>query len=230
MPFVFNVYHDTECTKYAYTEVKIASWDLVHYHSKWMNDSSLPFDRTLRPDIDLIISSHHFNSEKDAINFISEWWKNNANVSFTILKSTLLNPEDCNGLPYCELPISHDEFINDDIDESENKPTKIKYYRSGNISHKEWRINGKFHNENGPAIIQYDSNGNIEYKTWYINDKYHNENGPAVIRYYENGNVECKNWCVNGKYHNENGPAFIAYDENGNITKQQYWENGIKIK
>lgn len=69
MPFMFNVYHDVECNKYAYTEVMIASWDLI-------------------------VSSHQFNSEKDAINFISEWWKNNANVSFTILKATFLDPED----------------------------------------------------------------------------------------------------------------------------------------
>ena len=38
----------------------------------------------------------------------------------------------------------------------------------------------------------------------------------------------CKN--ENGHFHNENGPAIIVYDEDGNITRQEYWENGIKIK
>ena len=110
-----------------------------------------------------------------------------------------------------------------------NPPSKINNYGYAIVL--TWKNeNGQLHNENGPAVIGYNENGNVSYKSWYINGKYHNENGPAVIRYYENGNVECKNWCVNGKYHNENGPAFIAYDENGNITKQQYWENGIKIK
>ena len=110
-----------------------------------------------------------------------------------------------------------------------NPPSQINNYR--NVIELMWKKeNGKCHNENGPAFIEYYPNGNVEYKSWYINGKEHNENGPAIIEYYPNGNVKHKSWFINDEYHNDNGPAIIGYDEDGNIIRQEYWENGTRIK
>ena len=110
-----------------------------------------------------------------------------------------------------------------------NPPSQINNYE--NIIELIWiNENNEYHNENGAAIIQYYSNGNVSHKEWFINGKHHNENGPARIGYYLNGNVKYKSWWINDKRHNNNGPAVIEYNQNGNIARQEYWKNGIKIK
>ena len=110
-----------------------------------------------------------------------------------------------------------------------NPPSKIFNY--GQSIELTWKNqNNNLHNDNGPAIISYYPNGNISYKLWCANGKCHNENGPAYIRHDEDGNVAYKECYINDKLHNENGPAIIGYDEDGNIIRQEYWENGIRIK
>lgn len=53
--------------------VKIAYFDYTFYNSKWMMDEELG-DHVLHPDVDLTKKSHKFYSEKEALEFIRDWW------------------------------------------------------------------------------------------------------------------------------------------------------------
>lgn len=54
--------------------VKISTIDYKTYESKWMNDPILG-KYCLIPDVDQTRETHIFYSEKEALDFIKNWWK-----------------------------------------------------------------------------------------------------------------------------------------------------------
>jgi len=76
LPFLFNVYHDAGTYKmYAYTVVKVAYWDMAEYDSAWMLDEALPPGQVLVPSVNVTEESFQFDSEKEALDWIKDWWK-----------------------------------------------------------------------------------------------------------------------------------------------------------
>lgn len=77
-PFLFRLFdhrlYDSQGDKAADRwVVKIASFDYKHYDSSWMCDETLGND-CLVPDVDQVKEEHRFTSEKEAMDFIRDWW------------------------------------------------------------------------------------------------------------------------------------------------------------
>ena len=76
-PFLFAVTDvdvDVPEGKITHYIVKISSFDMVYYNSRWMDDEALPHGRVLIPDVDITKETYRFESEKEALNFIQTWW------------------------------------------------------------------------------------------------------------------------------------------------------------
>jgi hypothetical protein len=58
-----------------YVVVIARQTDYVFANTAWMEDPNLPDDRTLRPDVDIEESQHHFKTEAEAYAFIRDWWR-----------------------------------------------------------------------------------------------------------------------------------------------------------
>lgn len=56
--------------------VTVALFDYHHYNSSWMDDAALG-PSCLVPDVDLSKEEHVFYSEKEALEWIANWWKGN---------------------------------------------------------------------------------------------------------------------------------------------------------
>lgn len=54
--------------------VKFGPFDYKYYSSSWMADDTLG-NQVLIPDIDVAVETHTFYSEKEALEFIKNWWK-----------------------------------------------------------------------------------------------------------------------------------------------------------
>ena len=54
--------------------VMIATWDYKHYDSSWMQNSLIGTE-CFSPDVDTCDDFQIFNTEKEAITFIIQWWK-----------------------------------------------------------------------------------------------------------------------------------------------------------
>lgn len=132
---------------------------------------------------------------------------------------------------------------------------KIKRYKTGEIEHIRYEINGKLHRENGAAYISFKKNGKISIIKYAQNGLTHSINGPTYIRYHENGKVNEKLYVTKGSYvskdnspswiiyrinwqiqeeryirgmnfHRINGPAIIRYNKHGKIISKEYYING----
>jgi hypothetical protein len=78
MPFMFEVHEKVDQvghTKYLYTMVKIAYYDLTYYHHMWWGDAKLKDMQVLQPDIDITFKEKKFKNNKKALKWIKRWWK-----------------------------------------------------------------------------------------------------------------------------------------------------------
>lgn len=48
-------------------------------NTRWMAHPDLPDEFTLEPQVDLVDETHEFETEREAILFIKEWWKKDEN-------------------------------------------------------------------------------------------------------------------------------------------------------
>lgn len=72
-----------------------------------------------------------------------------------------------------------------------------EYYPNSNLYTENWRNeNNKLHRVDGPARIHY-KNGNITIKEWFINGMAHRAYGPSDIFYNENGSIDFTNFYYN---------------------------------
>ncbi len=53
--------------------VKIANFDYTFYDSRWMDNEELG-NLVLCPDVDITLEKYLFYSEKEALQFIKNWW------------------------------------------------------------------------------------------------------------------------------------------------------------
>lgn len=72
-PFLFRLLDHTNTDALDRWVVKLASFDYKHYNSSWMCDETLG-DNCLVPDVDQTKEEHRFTSEKEALDFIRDWW------------------------------------------------------------------------------------------------------------------------------------------------------------
>lgn len=70
---------------------------------------------------------------------------------------------------YVNTLIYHEYYNYEGYEHKLHGPSSISFFTSGNISSKEFKINGKFHNEEDASYILYNKNGKIIFKQYYLN-------------------------------------------------------------
>lgn len=106
---------------------------------------------------------------------------------------------------------------------SENKPSEIARYPSGDICYKQWRNNeGDKHRVDGPAHINYYPDGKVASESWYRDGKLHREDGPALTRYAHDGSISCEEWFINDK-HPVDRPGYVSYTPTGSVARELWF-------
>lgn len=118
--------------------------------------------------------------------------------------------------------------------ETEEQPSDVQLYESGNVYSMEWSKNGLWHRENGkPAVVHFWENENLKEEEFFENGEYFREGGlPTRVTYYETGAVEQEIWeDIPGLYdRGDDLPAIITYDPDGNVARKDWYKEGIHYR
>lgn len=129
-------------------------------------------------------------------------------------------------------------FLNDDLKKGEDGPSKISYYKNGDVStidygqifHEGYWWTNVFKREDGLKTRHYYENGNIEYEFYDANITT-KEDRPSFLDYFKSGQKRHFIWHnASNALHRENGPvsvpASVVYYESGQVKSEWYGLNG----
>ena len=84
----------------------------------------------------------------------------------------------------------------------------------------------KLHREDGPALEKWDEFGNLTAREYYVNGLRHREDGPAV-EHWENNMIKYRAYYINGHKHREDGPAIEEWYGIQIVKREYYVDNGL---
>ncbi len=113
------------------------------------------------------------------------------------------------------------------------EPNEIEYHKSGKVSAKFWKKDGKLHNEFGPSIIYYSKDGiTVESEHHYLHGMLHRESGPSRTYYQNDGKTpKLKFWEQCGKLSGiQDEPAFVEFRKDGTAFRKHWFQNNVRSR
>lgn len=74
-----------------------------------------------------------------------------------------------------------------------DRPSRIEYYKTGQIKLEAWSVHGIRDNKNIPSIISYHRNGTKHIEIWYLHNSVTRSPLPSYIEYSETGKILYEN-------------------------------------